>query len=163
MSISSVVNHFLSKGLECSIVNCFESNAKFIGTGRGNALGVSCNAKTFVFRLKDSDILIVTREDMRISNKKFEDCFKIGPKELSNKEVIEITGHPVDGLSPFGLKNSLKVYIDVSLKGNIYINLCAGLKNFVVIVTPKEIVDLTCGEWVDICKEKEYSHPLRKS
>lgn len=163
MSISSVVNHFLSKGLECSIINRFESNAKFVSKGKESALEGVCNAKTSLFKVKDRNILLVTSENKRVGNKKFKDYFNVNPKELSNREIIAITGHPMDGLSPFGLKNPLKVYIDISLKRKNNIYLCAGLKNFVVIVTSKEIVDLTCGEWIDICEDKEYDHHMRKN
>lgn len=155
MSISSVVNHFLSKGVECSIINQF--------SGKESASKIACNTKILLFRVKNSDILIVTSEKMIVSNKKFKDYFKANPKELNSSEITAITGHPMGGVSPFGLKNPLKVYIDISLKGENYIYLCAGLKNFVVTVTSKEIVDLTSGEWIDICESEEYNYPPRKN
>lgn len=157
MSISSVVNHFLSKGLECSIINQFGSKEK------EDTLGVSCNTKTLLFRVKNNNIVIVTGENMKISNKKFKDYFKSNPKELNKSEITAVTGHPMGGLSPLGLKDPLKVYIDISLKEKKHIYLCAGLKNFVVTVTSKEIVDLTSGEWIDICEEDEYNYRSRKN
>lgn len=155
MSISSVVNHFLSKGLECSIINqlsCKECASE-----------AACNTKILLFRVKNSDILIVTRENMIVSNKKFKDYFKANPNEVNKNEITAITGHPIGGVSPFGLKNPLKVYIDISLKGKNCIYLCAGLKNFVVTVTSKEVVHLTSGEWIDICENEEYNYGPRKN
>lgn len=163
MSICSVVNHFLSKGLECSIINSFESNLKFVSDGKERDSRGVCNAKTLLFKVKDSNILVVTSEDKIVSNKKFKDYFKVNPKELSNGEIIAITGHPMGGLSPFGLKSPLKVYIDISLKREDHIYLCAGMKNFVVTVTSNDVVELTCGEWIDICEDKEYNHHPRKN
>lgn len=156
MSISSVVNNFLSKGIECSI-NRFESNSKFFRKGKNASLERFYNAKTMLFRVKGRNIIVVNGENTVVSNRKFRDYFKVNPKELNNSEIISITGHPRGGLSPFGLKNPLKAYIDVSLKGQNNIYLCAGLKNFVVTVTYKEVLDLTCGEWIDICEDNEYS------
>jgi len=137
MSIANVLQDFLSKGLECSIVNCF-------GAGEING------AQTFVFKVKEKTILIVTGKDKEINSKKFLNYFKAIPSMLSLSETREITGHPAGGLSPFGLKNHLKVYMDVSLKRNNYISVCAGLKNFVVRVTPWEMEKITEGVWIDI-------------
>ena len=110
MSISSVVDHFLRQGLECSIIN------QFSGKEKGNTLEAACNTRILLFRVKNRDILIVTSENMVVSNRKFKDYFKTNPKELNSNEITTITGHPIGGLSPFGLKNPLKVYIDISLK-----------------------------------------------
>jgi len=55
-------------------------------------------------------------------------------------------------LVPFGLKNPLKVYIDVSLKENEFITVPAGIKNLVVQVKPEDIEKVTGAEWIDICK-----------
>lgn len=157
MSISSVVNHFLSKGLECSIINRFHIDTNFISTEKESDLRGKCNAKTLLLRVKNKNILIVTSEDKRISNKKFKDYFKVSPKELSNRDIVRVTGHPMDGLSPFGLKSPLKIYIDICLKRKNYIYLCAGLKNFVVAVTGEDIINLTCGEWIDICEDSTFT------
>ncbi len=157
MSISSVVNHFLSKGLECSIINQFSDKE------REGALEAACNTKILLFKIKNSDILIVTGENMIISNKKFKDYFKVNPKELSDKEIVAVTGHPIGGVSPLGLKKSIKVYIDISLKRKNYIYLCAGLRNFVVTVKSEDIIDLTSGEWIDICEAEEYDYCSRRN
>lgn len=137
MSIGNVVQDFFNKGLECSIVNCFIDRK-------------TCGSKTLAFKIKKKIILIVTDKDNEISVGKFLHFFKASPSVLSKKETREITGHPTGCLSPFGLKNHLKVYIDVSLKRNDYISVCAGMKNFVVKVTPVEMLELTGGEWIDI-------------
>lgn len=155
MSISSVVNHFLSKGLECSIINQFSN--------RESTSDASCNTKILLFKIKNSDILIVTGENMIISNKKFKNYFKVNPKELSDKEIVAVTGHPIGGLSPLGLKNSIKIYIDLSLKRKNYIYLCAGLRNFVVTVKSEDIINLTSGEWIDICEAEEYDYSSKRN
>ncbi|AKN31768.1 prolyl-tRNA synthetase [Clostridium carboxidivorans P7] len=155
MSISSVVDDFLSKGIECSI-NRFEKNSKLFRKEKSNLLTKVCIAKAQIFTVRGENIMVVTDENTIISNIKFREYFKVKPRELSNNEIIKITGHPSGGLSPFGLKNPLKIYIDISLKGKNNIYLCAGMKNFVVTVNYNEIIELTCGQWVDICEYNDY-------
>jgi len=139
MSISNVVQDFLNKGLECSIVNCSFDRK-------------TCGSQTSAFKIKEKIILIVTDKGKEISVGKFLHYFKASSSKLSRNEIAEITGHPAGCLSPFGLKNHLKVYIDISLKRNDYISVCAGMKNFIVKVTPGEMLDITGGEWLDICE-----------
>jgi prolyl-tRNA editing enzyme YbaK/EbsC (Cys-tRNA(Pro) deacylase) len=139
MSISSVVQDFLNEGLECSIVNRFKTREIH-------------DSQTFAFKLKEKIILVITDNSNEICAGKFLHYFKARPSLLSESETIQITGHPKGCLSPFGLKNPLKVYIDVSLKNNNYIYICAGIKNFVVNVTPEELTKLTNAEWIDIWK-----------
>jgi len=139
MSIGSVVQDFLNKGLECSIVNCFK--AKEI-----------CDSETLAFKVKENMILIVSNKKKEISIGKFLHYFKASPNMPSINETREITGHPTGCLSPFGLKNHLKVYIDISLKKKDYISVSAGMKNLVVKVTPGEMLEITGGEWIDIWK-----------
>ena len=137
MSIGNVVQDFLNRGLECSIVNCFIDRK-------------TCGSQTLAFKIKEKIILIVTDKEKEISVGKFLHYFKASPSKLTKNETREITGHPVGGLSPFGLKNDLKVYIDISLKENDYISVCAGMKNYIVKVTPKEMLEITGGKWIDI-------------
>jgi prolyl-tRNA editing enzyme YbaK/EbsC (Cys-tRNA(Pro) deacylase) len=159
MSICSVVNDFLSKGIECSI-NRFENNSKLLMKGKASYLKRNHNANTLIFRVKGTNIMVITSENMIVSTRKFRDYFKVNPRELSNSEIVEITGHPRGGLSPFGLKKPLKVYIDISLKGKNNICICAGLKNFVVTVNYNQILRLTCGQWIDICEDNEYKREV---
>jgi prolyl-tRNA editing enzyme YbaK/EbsC (Cys-tRNA(Pro) deacylase) len=138
MSIGSVVQDFLKKGLECTILNSFEA-------------GEPNDSVTQAFKVKEQKILIVTDREKEISFEKFLRYFKASPDMLKRNEISEVTGHPSDCLSPFGLKNPLKVYIDVSLKGNNCIQVSAGMKNFVVKLTPLEMAKVTGGQWIDIC------------
>ena len=59
-------------------------------------------------------MLLVARGDARIEHKKFKEVFGKG-KMLPLDEVVELTGHPVGGVCPFGLANPLPVYLDRSL------------------------------------------------
>ena len=137
MGLSSVVQDFLSKDLECSVENSLEAG--------------SPKSETHAFKVKAENILIITEKEKEISLGKFIEYFKAGPRMLSRQETKELTGHPAGCLSPFGLKSPLKVYLDVSLLSDNHISVSAGMKNFVVKVSPGDIEKLTGGQWIDIC------------
>ena len=97
--------------------------------------------------------MIVTKGDARIDNRKYKDFFKVKAKMLDHDEVAKITGHPVGGVCPFGLKNPMDVYIDESLNEFDYIYPAAGSKYTAMKIKPSAIQRLTHAEYIDVCKE----------
>lgn len=61
------------------------------------------------------DILVVARGDARIDNKKFKQVFQVKAKMLSTDDVLEITGHPVGDVCPFGLRQDMDIFLDKGL------------------------------------------------
>lgn len=118
------------------------------------ALGVEPGriAKTLAFKLKDRYILVVTKGDARISNKKYKEYFGEKARMLKHEEVYEVTGHPVGGVCPFALKNPVQVYLDISLKQYDYVYPAAGSKNSTVKIPPDEMQKITGGIWTDVCE-----------
>lgn len=110
-------------------------------------------AKTMALKLKNEDtLLIVAAGDKRMDNRKFKEAFQSKGKMLDLAEVAEMTGHPVGGVCPFGLKNELPVYLDVSLEAYEFIYPAAGSPNSAVKMRPEELQKITGGSWVDVCK-----------
>ena len=110
-------------------------------------------AKTLSFKLKDNrNILLVTRGDARIDNRKYKDCFQVKDKMLKPDEVLEVTGHSVGGVCPFGLKKPLEIYLDISLQKFEAIFPAAGSGNSFIKISPDELQKITHGIWVDVCK-----------
>ncbi len=110
-------------------------------------------AKTLILKLKDEYLIVVTRGDARIDNHKFKNTFQKKARMLKVDEVEEITGHPVGGVCPFGLKNPINIYLDVSLKEFEYIYPAAGTANASITITPAELKQITDGSWVDVCQD----------
>lgn len=152
MSVESVRQYFHERGLDDPVFELGESIATVELAATAIGVKPALIAKTLVFKLKDRDVLVVTRGDARIDNKKFKQCFKTKAKMLGHDEVLEITGHPVGGVGPFGLKNELEVYLDVSLKEFEYVYPAAGSSNAALKITPDEMLSLTHGTWVDVCE-----------
>lgn len=156
MSVESVRKYFTDRGLADPVFKLEDSGATVDEAAKTLGVDPSSIAKTLAFKLKDRDIVIVTRGDAKIDNKKYKDFFKVKARMLDHDEVEEVTGHPVGGMSPFGLKNNLSVYIDVSIKEHEYVYPAAGSRYMALKITPGEIVTLTGAEWVDVCKTQEY-------
>src|SRR3982751_6183590 len=78
------------------------------------ALGVEPGriAKTLAIRAGEHLFLLVARGDARLDNRKCKDELGARPRMLGAEETLELTGHPVGGVCPFGLKTALPVYFD---------------------------------------------------
>jgi prolyl-tRNA editing enzyme YbaK/EbsC (Cys-tRNA(Pro) deacylase) len=109
-------------------------------------------AKTLAFRLNDDRVLlVVAKGDARIDHKKFKDAFGKG-KMLGLDEVVEMTGHPVGGVCPFGLAQALPVFLDVSLQIYDEVIPAADSVNSAVRISPELMLKITQGQWVDVCQ-----------
>lgn len=153
MAVEDVRRFFLERGYKDPIFEMEESTATVELAAKAVGVEPGRIAKTLSFRLKDRDIVIVTKGDARIDNKKFKKQFQGKAKMLSAEEVLEVTGHPVGGVCPFGLKTPIDVYLDVSLKEYDSVYPAAGSGNTALKITPMDMKELTKGEWVDVCRE----------
>ena len=83
-----------------------------------DALGVEPGriAKTLAVRAGGETFLLVTRGDARLDNGKCKAELGARPRMLGAEETLELTGHPVGGVCPFGLARPLPVYLDRSLQ-----------------------------------------------
>lgn len=152
MSVENVREDFKKRNINLEILEFNVSSATVELASK--ALGVEPGriAKTMAFKIKDGDILIVAKGDVKVDNRKFKDTFGAKAKMLSSEEVLETTGHPVGGVCPFGLKNPLKIFLDQSLKEYDYVYPAAGTPSSAIRVDLKYLEDITNGVWVDICK-----------
>jgi prolyl-tRNA editing enzyme YbaK/EbsC (Cys-tRNA(Pro) deacylase) len=119
-----------------------------------DALGVEPGriAKTLAVRAGDETFLLVARGDARLDNRKCKDEFGARPRMLGPEETLELTGHRVGSLCPFGLKTPLPVYVDVSLKAFDVVFPAGGSLNTSVEVQTDRLFDLVGKRWVDLCR-----------
>ena len=113
-------------------------------------------AKTLSFKLDTGCILILAAGDARIDNKKYKATFHKKASMPTAEEVLEMIGHPVGGVCPFGITPGVPVYLDESLKRFDIVYPAAGTGNSAVKLTIDELY--TCSEaigWVDVCKLPE--------
>jgi prolyl-tRNA editing enzyme YbaK/EbsC (Cys-tRNA(Pro) deacylase) len=121
------------------------------------ALGVEPGriAKTLAVRAGEHLFLLCTRGDARLDNRKCKDEFGARPRMLGPGETLAVTGHPVGGVCPFGLKTELPVYLDVSLQAFEVVYPAGGSLNTSVEVATERLFDLVAERWVDLCRLPE--------
>lgn len=122
-----------------------ETAAKALGVQPGRI------AKTLAVRAGDHLFLLVTRGDARLDNRKCKAEFGARPRMLGPEETFTVTGHPVGGVCPFGLKTPLPVYLDVSLKAFDIVFPAGGSLNNSVEVRTDRLFALVANRWVDLC------------
>lgn len=153
MSVEDVKNFFSERNLNYKVTELEDSTATVELAAKSLGVKPALIAKTLSFKLKDNrNILLVTRGDARIDNRKYKECFKVKAKMLKPDEVLEVTGHSVGGVCPFGLKNPLEIYLDISLWEFEFIFPAAGSGNSFIKITPDELQKITDSTWVDVCK-----------
>jgi prolyl-tRNA editing enzyme YbaK/EbsC (Cys-tRNA(Pro) deacylase) len=126
-----------------------ETAAKALGVEPGRI------AKTLAIRAGEHLFLLVARGDARLDNRKCKDEFGARPRMLGAEETLELTGHPVGGVCPFGLKVPLPVYLDETLKAFDLVYPAGGSLNTSVKVTTARLFELVAERWVDLCRLPE--------
>jgi len=154
MSLESVRQFFAEHAPEIEIIELAESTATVDMAARAHGVTPGQIAKTLSLKVKDEVVLIVTRGDARLDNRKLKAALGAKARMLSVDEVINWTGHPVGGVCPFGLENPLTVYCDVSLRGFDEVLPAAGAIHSAVRISPQQMVELTAARWVDVCEAR---------
>ena len=96
-------------------------------------------AKTLSFRVEQRAVLIVAAGDAKVDNAKFKAQFHVKAKMIPPQEVEQAVGHAVGGVCPFGVKEGVEVYLDVSLKRFGTVFPACGSSNSAIEMTPEEL------------------------
>ena len=152
MGVESVRAFFAEYAPDITVIESPKSSATV--TLAAVAYGVEPGriAKTLSLRIGERVVLIVASGTSRMDNRKLKARFGGKPKMLGLDEVAEITGHEVGGVCPFGLKASLPVYCDVSLRAFDEVVPAAGSIHSAVRIAPMRMAELTAAGWVDVCE-----------
>ena len=152
MSLQSVRAWLRDHAPDLKLIEVGESTATVETAAK--ALGVAPGriAKTLAVRAGDRLFLLVARGDARLDNRKTKDSFGARPRMLGPEETLEVTGHPVGGVCPFGLKSPLPIYLDVSLKDFETVYPAGGSLNTSVEVSTEKLFELVADVWVDLCR-----------
>ncbi len=153
MAIEKVKEYFRQFGMENRIMEFEVSSA----TVELAAEALHCEpqriAKTLSFMVYERCILVVTAGDARIDNAKYKAQFGAKAKMLSPEETLEIVGHAIGGVCPFGINDGIAVYLDVSLKRFTSVFPACGSGNSAIELTIPQLERFSnCKEWIDVCK-----------
>ena len=152
MSLESVRAFLAQHAPDIRIVELPTSTATVAQAAEGHGVTVSQIAKTLSLRVGERNFLVVTAGDARLDNRKAKATFGGKARMLSAEEVLTITGHPVGGVSPFGLTTILAVYCDVSLKAFDEVVPAAGSTHSALRINPIRMAELVGAQWVDVCQ-----------
>lgn len=110
-------------------------------------------AKSLTFSVNEEPVMIVTAGDVKIDNAKYKAKFGVKAKMLSPDNVLELIGHPVGGVCPFGINEGVSVYLDVSLKRFERVFPAAGSGNTAVDLSLAELEECSRSKaWIDVTK-----------
>ena len=153
MSIEKVKQYFSTLGIENRIREFSMSSA----TVDLAAQALNCEpcriAKTISFMLDESAVLVVTAGDAKVDNAKYKAYFGKKAKMLTPDEALTLIGHAVGGICPFAVKESAKIYLDVSLKRFETVFPACGSSNSAIELTIPELEKYSNYiSWIDVCK-----------
>ena len=152
MSLESVRAFLAAKAPDIAIVELEGSSATVALAAEGHGVTPAQIAKSLSLRVGERNLLVVTRGDARLDNRKAKAAFGGKARMLNAEEVFAVTGHPVGGVSPFGLATALPVYCDVSLKAFAEVVPAAGSTNSALRINPARMAELIGAEWIDVCQ-----------
>lgn len=154
MAIEQVREHLKKWGRERDIREFIASSATVELAAQ--ALGVEPARIAKTLSLKDREggaMLVVAAGDAKMDNSKFKAEFGYKPKMLTAEEALSWTGHAVGGVCPFGLKMSLPIYLDISLRRFATVFPACGSGNSAIELTCAELAEYSLHQgWVDVCK-----------
>jgi prolyl-tRNA editing enzyme YbaK/EbsC (Cys-tRNA(Pro) deacylase) len=153
MSLESVRAFLAEYAPDIAIVELAESTATVALAAAGHGVTPGQIAKTLSLRIGDRAVLVVTSGNTRLDNKKARTVFGGKARMLSAEEVVDVTGHPVGGVCPFGLATDLPIYCDRSLQAFDEVVPAAGSPFSALRINPGRMAALVGAEWVDVCQE----------
>ncbi|HHW66560.1 YbaK/EbsC family protein [Defluviitalea raffinosedens] len=153
MAIEKVREYFNQWGMEDRILEFDVSSA----TVELASQAVGCEpkriAKTLSFMVDGKPILIVVAGDARIDNAKYKAQFSTKAKMLTPDQVLELVGHAVGGVCPFGIPDDVMVYLDKSLKRFETVFPACGSSNSAIELSIEELEKYSnYSAWVDVCR-----------
>lgn len=154
MSIQAGKEYLKQFGLDGKVLE-FEVSSATVELA-AQAVGVEGKriAKTLSFKIGEDAILILAAGDAKIDNKKYKTTFGAKAKMLTPDEVVELIGHAIGGVCPFGIKDCVKTYLDESLKRFETVFPAVGSSNSAIELTTDELEKYAQNYvgWVDVCK-----------
>lgn len=153
MSIEIVRNYFRTYGMEDRIREFDTSSATVELAAQAVGVEPARIAKTLSFKVEDQPVLIVAAGDAKVDNAKYKSIFHKKAQMLKGEEVTELIGHAIGGVCPFGIPDSVDVYLDESLRRFETVFPAAGSANSAIELNLEELEKYSrAKEWVDICK-----------
>jgi len=153
MAFELAKEHLAKLGLDHKIRVLDESSATVALAAQALGCEEKRIAKSLSFKVHNEAILIVMAGDAKLDNPKYKARFGTKASMLTPDEAVEMIGHAVGGVCPFGIKDGVRIYLDESLRRFDFVYPACGSANSAVKLTLDEL-ELACGnvEWIDVGK-----------
>lgn len=116
-----------------------------------------CVYKTIVMRTESKEIVVFCQSAIyEINLKKARTA--CGAKEVAPvkpAELLQLTGYIRGGCSPIGMKRKFRTFIDSSVITHEKVYISAGVRGQQIIITPKDLVDITQAQVTDLVLENQ--------
>jgi prolyl-tRNA editing enzyme YbaK/EbsC (Cys-tRNA(Pro) deacylase) len=152
MSLDTVRSDLANRAPDLAVIVTDKSTATVQLAAEVHGVEPGQIAKTLCIRVRDEEVLLVTRGDARLDNQKSKAAFGGRPRMLGAEDVFRLTSHPVGGVCPFGLPAALPIFLDASLKIYDLVIPAAGDTHSSVKLSVDRLADLCGGKWVDACQ-----------
>lgn len=163
MTLSSVQAFFAEHAPDIEVVVTEASSATVSLAAAAHGVEPDQIAKSICLRAGEETMIVVMAGTARLDNRKFRSQFNAKPRMLRGDDVVEITGHPVGGVCPFGLASPLPVYCDISLQRFDQVVPAAGATNSAVRISPSRLADLTGAVWIDVAQDAVAANEAQSS
>lgn len=156
MSIEKGRAYFRQFGMEDRVIEFNVSSATVALAAEALGVDGARIAKTLSFKAPEGCVLVLAAGDARIDNHKFKEFFHMKASMLTADEVLELVGHPVGGVCPFGINDGVPVYLDESLKRFVTVFPAVGSGNSAIELDLDELYRYSNAlAWIDVCKLPE--------
>ncbi|QHQ63204.1 YbaK/EbsC family protein [Anaerocolumna sedimenticola] len=156
MSIEAVKEYFKKWDMENRIQEFSESSATVEEAAKALGCEEKRIAKTMSFLADGKVILIVMAGDAKVDNAKYKTEFHTKAVMVKGDEVMELTGLPIGGVCPFGIRDGVIVYLDESLRRFKTVFPACGSRNSAIELTIPELETYSNSSgWVNIGKGYE--------
>lgn len=150
MSLDSVKAFFAEKAPDIAVIETEASSATVAEAAAAHGVDPARIAKTICLRVGEQAMLLIAGGTTRLDNRKAREAFGGKARMLGLDEVVELTGHPIGGVCPFGLKSPLPIYCDLSLRRFSEVLPAAGATNAAVRIDTERLAELVGAIWVDV-------------
>lgn len=154
MGLKEVKNYLSKFNLDHEILEFPVSSATVLEAA--NALNTDGKhiAKTLAFRHDDGPLLVVVAGDAKVDNAKFRSQFQLKARMLSPDELIDLVGHAMGGVCPFGVNEGCQVYLDHSMKRFEHVYPACGSSNSAIKLNLEQLEKTSKSlGWIDVCKD----------
>lgn len=107
-------------------------------------------AKSLVFLCGEEPILVIASGANRVSLEKLKAFLGLEVRRADAQEVKMATGFAIGGIPPLGHLRSLRTFIDEDLLCHQEIYAAAGTPRSVFRLAPRELLEITFGQAVDL-------------